>query len=1173
MRLMRKRRLYYLSLVFILIYILSLINTPSYYVSAANASDWIFEGPNNTYFKILDVNNDYVVLWGEHNKSTSKYKYNTDGFFITKEKYTTSGAFPTGSNKSKRIYTKIKDDPDGNRIYSTYKMKSSDFIGAVGDLGIKGEDIDSNGRVIVYLQTAFKTLEGENETRRNIIGLQEMIKAPVKYNLGFTSWSQDTIEILPSYYNLPFYLYITYNLKVIPVDKDGNKLSDTPLESKKVIYREDYNFTPESTISYKAKEYKYSGQWKYEYTDRESEDEKKQGLFNKKLELKVPDAELDSTLTINVIYEPTGEEATPTPSPGPGTGTPTPTPKPTPMPEVPPPEIPEPDSAELPFTEVVTTGKIRADVRGSERFVATLGVPTTESLYGEVTAKEYLLGYEFEKKVGMKYYSVPVSKDYILNWETATPIEEGGPQPITETVTITQHVTVPRAYGYWEITNLESYRIDNAVLNNYALPDGSITINPNSTYYSPPPISVTHSSSESYHIIPPEEVSRGITLPSQTLTGGVDKPSIPSEDFTYEGLTRTGKIRVKNDRLIFDGDMVMNNVSIETEGPDPNLDAIPQCETFTHKSALYKPDQIIEAKKKNGTYGSTGTIYYKSIALVNPTKPNKISYSIHGINDVVIHTPVVCKPIVTADNKKYVQLIDPQEDAVQIVLDEDRNLSDFTVQISNTGPHSSKQGYFTRDFSRSLRDPDVSYIAEKEGLLRNELKFPFDVYIDIGKDNDPENDEYIKAGTWITIGRTIPRFYLPMWINEGVYIADFRTVAVNGEPFINKTEEYANTDLHNYVATNTVKFEVSGRMYGLSIYDITDYPIWKESFRVPKSLDLKKNFPTIYQDGTKKSHYNKDYAYTYTVGTNDQYGNDTGRNIKYTFPLVNGSHPFYKNMGILKTGYKIRFSLETTGTMYSDDNYVIMKPSFYFVDKEGKNRKAVDLYYTEEIKGKSKHLVKMGSALDKTNLKETTTGDPYLGIPENELKQTAELRKIRYGNFLTKRTPVFSFTEIRLNALLRTYVNENYKEFVKSLDSFENVLDAGVKESTITETKQRWYGEYYLPNEVHAAPKGFDVMDYADKYGVDYSEDFWLDDGYIIIHMNIYTVGKNGTRRLSYVNASNYDDGYCSMWVMEGPPLTKQSYKGPEFKFFAGDFFIYYINKRMSEDYTGGAIY
>lgn len=536
-------------------------------------------------------------------------------------------------------------------------------------------------------------------------------------------------------------------------------------------------------------------------------------------------------------------------------------------------------------------------------------------------------------------------------------------------------------------------------------------------------------------------------------------------------------------------------------------------------------------------------------------------------------TPVVCNPIVTADNDKYVQLVDPTEDCVELVLDPDPTLSDFTVKISNTGFHTGIQGYFTRDFSYSLHDTASSYIAAEEGILKNQVKFSIDVFVDIGNDKDQDNDDYIKAGTWITMGRSTARFYLPTWTTEGVYTVNFRTIAVNGEDYINNTETFANYSRSNYVATNTVKLEVSGRIYGLTLYDISDYPMWEEAFRIPDSSELKKN-SSDYKDGTGKTTYSKDYSYTYTVGTNDQYGNDTGRNVKYTFPLVNGSHPYYKNQGILKTGYLVRFSLDTIGNMFSDAASVVIKPSFYFVDANGGNRTAVDLYYTEEINNKSRNLVKVGGALDSTNIKSYYTGNLNLAIPKNEMKLTAALRNMKYGKFFWQYSAMFTFSRIQLNYAFRTLVGQDYTASIKKLSSYDVITTSGITTAKSDKSMQRWYGQYYIPNTVHVVKKGYDVMDYAEKTGIDYDEDFWLTDGYIIINLNIYTIDDNGKKHLSYVNASNYmNNGNCSMWVMEGAPLTKTSYKGPTFNFYAGDFFIYYANQKMSDDYSSGAIY
>ncbi|MDF2539255.1 MAG: putative secreted protein [Herbinix sp.] len=988
---------------------------------------------------------------------------------------------------------------------------------------------------------------------------------------------------------LTVYMYfkleeLNYKANVIAVDTSGKKLAELQ-DYQEVSAGTNYNYTFDTrrnTILYNQKSYTYQNKFYLSYTDSKG-NIKKEPISPKTgpniVNFPMPIAKEGSLASFCMIYNigPTPSVTPPITMPP----TPTPTAGPTPTPEIPPIEVPEYDYVSIPFTEVITTGRIRADIRGSERFVAELGIPTTESIFGEVIAKEYLLGYAFEKKVGIEYYDVTVKRDYTLKWMSATPDSAGGGKPVTETVTVEESFTVPRGYGYWIIDHLEYYKIDHAELRNYALPNGSITITPNTSYYSPPSISVNHNSNLEYHILPPEEVTRGIILDPVTIESTAEdptrKPDIPMENFlieaNYYAQTYTGKAKVRNDSLIFHGRTVISSMITETEPPYIDMSAIPQCYNNISNNVLYKANMIIEATKKNGTYPSSGTIVYTALAQISSAKQDKPVFNISSLNPVVIHTPVVCVPSINADNDKYVQLIKPTDNCTQLVLDPDPFLSDFTVSISNTGFHSGKQGYNTRDFSKSLRNPNTSYIASSGGTLTNQIQFPFDVYIDVGGDKNRTNDNYIKAGTWISIGRSAPRFYLPMWTKEDVYTVNFRTVAVNGIPYLERTQVYANTDINKYIATDTLNVEVSGRIYGLTVYDLSDYPRWEEVFRVPESMNFKKDNPA-YPNGTGLSNYGNGYSYTYALGTNDQYGNDTGRNMKYTFPLVNGSHPKNKNQGLLKTGYMVRYSLETTGSLFSDACMVSIKPSFYFIDKDGKNRKAVDLYYTEEINGKSKHLVKVGSALDQINLKSVRTGDLYLGIPENELKLTAVLRNQSLSQFAAQFSPMFYFSQIRLNWAFRTFTNQNYTNTIKSYASYTDVRNSGVTERFISMSKQKWYGQYYIPNDVHVVARGFDVMDYADKYGVDYKDEFWLKDGYIIVNFAIETVDENGQRRLSYINADNHlNRGHCSMWSLEGPPLQKTDNQNVTFNFYAGDFILYYSNKSMTEDYKAGAIY
>jgi hypothetical protein len=851
--------------------------------------------------------------------------------------------------------------------------------------------------------------------------------------------------------------------------------------------------------------------------------------------------------------------------------TPNPEATPTPAPII----TPAPDRMIEGMFQLQASGNIRADNRGAEKFVVNLGVPTTESLYTDVISDQYLLGFDLEKKVGINSYSVRVSKTYNLHW---TGKDKNGPKPMSSSTTVTQYVTIKRAYGYWEINNFDYYRISSAIINNYALPGGSCTMTP--TGYNTPGIDVSHSPSIDSHIKPPYEIISGIVLPAVSLSGGSTKPSIPSENFQSIADGMTPQLTVINDYISINGTVIMSSTPTLYEGPDINKDYISQVHSEAPikcgNNVLYRSGQVIEAKKKNGTYNSSGSITYSQVHGINSKYNSFINANVTNLSSVVIHTPVLCNPLVQADNNKYVQLLNPSS-AVQLVLDPDETLNDFQVTISNYGQHSYKQGYFTRDFSRSLRDPEhIFYIAEENGKLRNEVKFPFDVYIKEGDKN-----KFIKKYTWVVLGRDTATFHLPMWIQEGEYKVDCRSIAVNANmDMLDKiSEDRVNSQLFNYVATNTFDVEISGRLYGLSIYDITDYPTWMEAFRVEKSLELKINHPDKYPDGTVKSSYSKGYSYDYTVGTNDQYGNDTRRKNRFTFPLVNGSHPFYKNEGILKTGYVVRFKIDTIGTLYGSGCKIRIKPRFYYVDANGKNRTNVEIYYDEMIDGKNRGLVKVGSPLDKLNYKVMEAGSRYLGIPEMELKDTAALTNKKYTELKYRSDSMFTFSEINIPSTFRTFVNNVYTKRIVNSSEYGKIKNAGITTKDMMKQMQRWYTCYYLPAVMHAVnprdvPYGWTLYEYASKKGITYHENFWKKDGYIIVNFDIVTVDSEGNERLSYINSSNYlNSGYNSMWTMEGAPLSKTDNKGVMFNFKAGDFIIYHVDQSVNDDYSSGGLY
>ncbi len=749
------------------------------------------------------------------------------------------------------------------------------------------------------------------------------------------------------------------------------------------------------------------------------------------------------------------------------------------------------------------TAIIAADNRGNEQYEVMDGIPGTEPVYGNAFTSKYIAGSTFTRKYGKKTYNVSVKKTYTLTWTETNPRTKE-PIPKESVRTVTYQYPVEREYSYWIISSLGVYGINNAIIENAALPGGSVTLTPNG--YSPPRVSYINSGSESDHIIEPK--IKIVEVPPQTVPGGSVEPSIPSENFKSEAEKGVDKIKCKNDSLIFNGETIMSPAVKEEKTDEPK--DIPSGLENVGENVLFKSNIVIPGTRANGDYESYGIVTYKPIAELNP-KEVELDYEIDYVNNVVVHTPTVCDAQVE-DKYRDNQMINPDKSRVPLVLDRP-----FYVTLPTTGTHRFIKGYQYRDYGK--------YIADRE------VKFPFDVYR-----GSSTNGIFIPKDTWTNVGSDV-QFYLPTWVNEGKYIIQFRSMAINAytNSATGRIETLANLELYNYVATDTVNVEVSGRIYGLYLYDISDYPIWKDIFRKPDSLELT--------------------GFKYKVGTKDQNGDSNGQNSIYTLTLVNGSHPKYKNIGAIKTGYVTRFSLQTVGNMYGENDYIKIKPTFYYVDSKGKNRQEVDIYYSETFNGKYHIMVRMGSSLDLKNRKSFYTNDRYISIPEAALKQTAYFEGVSLKKWKAQRKDVFTFTDIMIPRSLRTLIG------------YIGKVPATVTEAMVAKSVQNWYGEYYLPSEVHVVPKGFDIQSYIKNNGpIDYKEYFWLKNGYIIVNFHIETI-QNGKRHLSYINTDNAAKGYCNMWKREGYRFEKTDYKGNIFQFIDGDYIMYYTDKSAAKDY------
>ena len=104
--------------------------------------------------------------------------------------------------------------------------------------------------------------------------------------------------------------------------------------------------------------------------------------------------------------------------------------------------------------------------------------------------------------------------------------------------------------------------------------------------------------------------------------------------------------------------------------------------------------------------------------------------------------------------------------------------------------------------------------------------------------------------------------------------------------------------------------------------------------------------------------------------------------------------------------------------------------------------------------------------------------------------------------------------------------------------------------------------------------KGYDVTSYAKQQGIDFTEEFWLKDGYLIVNFDITALDSKGNVRYSYINKDNYiENELCSMWLLEGGAKKKTDAKGLSIQFLAGDALIFFTNETASDDYSSDGLY
>lgn len=497
-------------------------------------------------------------------------------------------------------------------------------------------------------------------------------------------------------------------------------------------------------------------------------------------------------------------------------------------------------------------------------------IPGTEELSFRAKLGAWMLSYKFHRFSGTDYVRIYVEVPYRTQYEL-----ENEELVISEQQTAAYSFVVPKTWSYWEVLESGMYYPDKVTVTNEALKDGSITMvvdRSSGNAVEIPSYEAINYGEKEEHVFWEEYDTDGmpmlfITLSEEQYIISYEVGSLPDIDPHLTIVCENAaweddrQASVRSDRYVFDGETVLsdalnqdgNGSGLSEEKLPENADAV----DFTSYLQTYKSGIELDEYKANGTYATTAVITYTGDAS-NIGTPETKDVELVDIIGLKIHTPVACDGVA-------VDGIGEENGENILVLRDALNF--FTLRIDNIGTHRLLLGYGTGDFAFALSGK--SNVATENGNMLNQVKFPFDVFVDIGNDTlqtdgtwNTDGDCYLQAGTWMTMPEGIQRFYLPVTQKNGTFQVKFRTVAVNCPKEISDeqameriSQEISNTDSSNYVAVDYMTFQIKSYLRDFIITDTDDISALEHLKAGNQALTLKKGYGFSYQLLTQGEFY------------------------------------------------------------------------------------------------------------------------------------------------------------------------------------------------------------------------------------------------------------------------------------------------------------------------------
>ena len=831
-------------------------------------------------------------------------------------------------------------------------------------------------------------------------------------------------------------------------------------------------------------------------------------------------------------------------------------------------------------------GVLLADKRDNEEYEVIEGaIPSNEPMYFNMFCNNFLWQLGTTYKSGTCSYVAKHTYNYTYStrYHYYIPTEWGSSGPYhvstgTHSGTLTTTATTTRDWDFYYVNQYDVYKIQRTDLAYDCLPGGKDGMTPKG--YTPPTASCTlYGADKKEHLKHP--TAAGWTFTDSGNGGTFEKTEskgnlgtfcsscgqspnakiaqiqTASQQKANAAMSGLGQIERWNDKVESSFGLILSDAHTTSNVTAPDTSPLQSNQKEIDKDVLLKEGIVVPMKTKNEVYPcKEATVTYENVTVESGSGGTRTAGEAilkktpdTPLNNVRVFTPVYTEVKMTRNQNDYVQASEFQSGTDYAIAGKS-----FVLTLSHSGMHVKQD----KGAYRNYEDRDYTkYILEKEtspgpGRI---AQFTCPIYY---------NDVLYPAKAYIRVKPGNNIFTVPIWVEtDKEYQYRFYTIAHNWEPqggevVPSEVSLKYNKELSQYAAIYDGKFTVVGAVTDFTLFDVTDYPRYQNLFRKADGKTLTGN---VFQPGTIKG-----YSVPYTFGSSKEDNSAYGE-----LPMVENLYDDKTRKGILKTGYGFRFAFNTIGSYQGDADAVEITPSFFFVPKgkENEERIPVDLYYTETIKNTTKKLVKVGSDVDVSNQKSVYVNDKMFGIPDALLRKTGTKLGLT-GNalkeFLNRRLNLYYYGKIGLTSAVRMFPDAGEATIAGSSPT-DYTLTAGAGAERINKSVQTWYGVYTLPTQVHACPKDYDLTAYD---LINYREDFWLTDGYIVVNFEI-KVFKDGKESIRYYEGT---DPRGNMWAMENGTKdgvrTVEDMNGTVWQFQPGDVAVYYADKSSRDDYTSG---